>query len=1109
VSTQLQGERRTVTVLFADLSNFTTLAERLDPEDVATLIRECFSQAIGEIRTRDGWLEKHAGDALLAVFGAPVAHEDDPERAVAAALAIRQRIADANSRMADLAGAKLDVHIGVNTGLAVVTPALEKGDGDDFIVVGDTVNTAARLQQAAKPGQILVGEDTYSATEWFYEYAELPQLRLKGKSSPLSAWACTGARVAERGRRVPRSRTPLVGREKELAVLEQAVARLAEGDGGLLVLTGEPGTGKSRLFTEARAGALARGLLWLEGSTSSYGEAQAYAPFVDTIRAFAGIQADDDDSAAYERLERSVGGLFTSSELAEVLPYLAVLLGLALPERDAGSVRFLGGAGAGLQIFRATRRLFLRLARRSPLALALEDWHWADDASRALLEHLLPLTASVPLLVCCSSRAEGPRQDLTGDSVVELRLEPLADAAAAELVSALAGTSELPAALRTRIVQTSEGNPFFLEQLVRSLRGREARAVEKLEIPATLRSAITARVDQLRPATSEALRIASVLGRSFPHRLLAELVPEGQLERAVDELDAANLVRESFREGERHLSFEHALTHEVVYANALFAERRRMHARVARLLEETASEERLDELAGTLSFHWTRAAELERARSYLFRAGDHAGSVAASAEALAYYRQAVEGHDLGPRDRSLLDRKIGEAFFRRGEHRQAREYLESGLARLGFDYPETTRKLAWTIARAAGVQLGHRLLPIPRYRRICDEPDEWMEELSRIFDTLGWIYFFSHPERIVLDSLRQLNTAERRGNRLAVVRASTGLGFTFDAVPVRWLAGSYHRRAVALGAELENRRSVGIAYLGLAHHQRFQHAAYGEALDNYGRAAAECRSAGDIRSWMGATLTLSEVTAVQGRLDLSRGYGHRLLEVGEDAGDAQVRAWGHHAVGRTLQLAGDDEEARHHLELGCTLSAEVPDYQALVVARGNLGLVMLAQGEFEHALDLLEETRRLADERHLRTFASTDLLKALAVATLHAASVTSAGRRELRRARQACDALGRQQRLDRGAEPAALRLQGTYRWLQGDERRAAALWRRSAAAAKRLGQPYELAWTQVESGRRLGDGDLVDTASTALRQMAALAHVTTGSPTSAAEEGQPVTRERA
>lgn len=1081
----VRGERRTVTVLFADLSNFTQLAERLDPEDVAALIRECFREVIEEIRARDGWLEKHIGDAVLAVFGAPVAHEDDPVRAIRAALAIRDRVTALSDRLADRIGEPLDVHVGVNTGLAVIVPAIEHGDGDDFIVVGDTITTAARLQQNAGPGQILVGERTWSATEWCCEYQRQPPLKLKGKQGRIPAWACLGLRSSDGagGQAARVARSPLVGRAAERAVLERCVTQLTEGRGGFVLVTGDPGIGKTRLLAEAQAKAEERGLLWLQGRTVSYGEPAAYAPFVEILRAVAEIGGEDDDATAWRKLERCVLELFAGEETNEILPYLAMMLSIELPTKLGASVKYLEGGGAGLQIFRATRRLCERLARRQPVALVFEDWHWADETSAALLEHLLPVSGSAPVLFCCSTRAEQSSvttlqrrayELVPHDRIVVLELEPLRPADARKLVTDLAERERLSTGHVDEIVETADGNPFFIEEIVRSLEGGKHRPGH-LEIPDTLRGAIIARVDRLPTETADVLRAASVLGRSFSYRLLAEVGSETAVDRALDELVEVDLVREAADEGERQFAFKHAVTQEIVYDNILLAERREMHGHVANVLE-TVFEDRLDELAGTIAFHYTQAEEWDRAQAFLFRAGDHAGSIAASAEALTYYGRALEayshapGHELDAEERAKLDRKIGEAFFRRGEHDKATEYLERALACLG-GYWRTPTGVRLRIARAASVQLWHRLLPLPRYREVSDEPDPWMDELSRILDTLGWIYFFSNPERIVLDSFRQLNVAERRGHRLAMVRASTGLGFAFDAVAMRRTADAYHRRAVELCERLENPRSVGIAYLGLAHHQRYQLAAFDQALENYTRAENECRRAGDIRSRMGAMLMLAEVTGLKGDLDTSLGYGRRMIEVAEDAGDTQVGGWGHHATGRAFYLAGELEQAREHLERGGELSERVPDYQALVVAQGNLGLTLIEQGNVDEALDVLERAHQLAQERRLRSFASTDMLKGLAEGYLTLAERAVAQERErlLRRAKRACRALARQRKLDRAVPPALLRLQGKYRWLRGERAKAEKLWRRSVATAEALGLPLESESTRREAGSYVDD----------------------------------------
>jgi class 3 adenylate cyclase len=944
------------------------------------------------------------------------------------------------------------------------------------MTLGDAVTTAARLQQAARAGQILVGRTTYRATEHAFAYEPLPPLKLKGKQDRVAAWACVGRRAAEAGppgRHAGRS--PLVGRTAEVEALAQRLSALRGGEGGVVIVAGEAGVGKTRLLAETRAAAGERGLRRLEAGTASFGETAAYLPFRTLLAELAGIGGADDDAAALRKLTSAAAGTMPAEAAAEAAPYLATLLALDLPEELAAPLRHLDGEGIGLQVFRAVRRLFEGLARAQPLLLVFEDWHWADESSAGLLAHLVPLCDSVPLLVCCSTRSErGHVADLRrraaelglGPRTLDLRLSPLPAADARELIANLAGGLAVPARLHERILERTEGNPFFIEEVVSSL----ADAGD-VEIPDTLRGALIARIDRLPAEPREVLTVASVLGRSFAYEHLQRLVEAADLDRALAALVDAELLHEQPAPNGRTFSFRHALTHDVVYESVLLAHRRELHLRVARYLEDAFPDD-LDELAGTVAFHYAEAHEWEHAQAYLFRAGDHAATIAASHEALAYYRRAVEaysrasGEDWRDRQRADLDRKIGEAFFRRGDHERAAEYLEHALACLGFGYPETRARLRARIAGAAARQALHRLVPLPRYRRVVDAPDPWMDELSRILDTLGWIYFFSKPERVVLDSFRQLNEAERRGFRLAMVRASTGLGFVFDAVPVRRLGGTYHRRAVELGAALENRRSVGIAYLGLAHHQRYQLAALADALENYARAAAECRGAGDLRGWMGATLMLAEVTALTGDLDASLAHGRSLLQVGDEAGDNQVCAWAHHALGRTLRLA-DVPEAEQHLEQGFELARAVPDYQSLVVAGGNLGLVLRDAGKPARARDVLEQTRHVVEERRLRSFAATDLCNALALAALDAAErvAPEARAHELAAAGAACRRLARQVRLDRAAAPAALRLQGTHDWLRGRRRRAERRWRAALELAETIGLPHEVALTRTELDR--------------------------------------------
>src|SRR5712691_585958 len=317
VSATEVGDRRVVTALFSDLSGFTSLAEQLDPEDLTNLITECFSGLVEEVRLRGGWLEKQIGDALVAIFGAPVVHEDDPVRAVDAALAMRARMGEQNERLGARLGRPLELHIGVNTGLVVMGRGLETGEGDEMVVLGDTVNVAARLQQVARAGQILVGEATYSSTSSLFDFRKLPPLTVKGKAEPLTAYECLRAR-ARRVRaeeEIARVGSPLVGRDADLAAVLGCVERLGAGAGGVLAVLGEAGLGKSRLMAEARA-RLPAAVHWLEGRALSFGQTISYFPFIEIVKTDAGIAEEDGEEEGWRKLEARVRALFPAEQVA-------------------------------------------------------------------------------------------------------------------------------------------------------------------------------------------------------------------------------------------------------------------------------------------------------------------------------------------------------------------------------------------------------------------------------------------------------------------------------------------------------------------------------------------------------------------------------------------------------------------------------------------------------------------------------------------------------------------------------------------------------------------------------------------------------------------------
>ena len=465
----IEGERKLVTMMFADISGYTALAEQLDPEAVRELVNACFNHLVPVVEKYAGKVVRFIGDEIMATFGAPVAHENDPERALRSALEMMAELAVFSAEN----NIDMGMHIGINTGLVIAGGIGSEGQ-QQYGVTGDAVNLEARLRDAAERGEIYVGPDTHRLVAPLFEFERLEPMRVKGKSEPVQVYRLMGAKAQPGRVRGLESRgihSPLVGRDAQLAIINERLQRLLAGQGGILVIIGEAGTGKSRLMAEARQRANNLPVQWLEGRTLSFGQTISYYPFQEILWAFAGITDDDSEAGAWGKLEASLRDLF-AEDMLEVLPYLASLLSLEVRGEYAERVKYLDSEAMGRQVFIVMRRFIERQARVKPLVLVFEDLHWMDASSAALVEHLLPLVERVPLLVCGLSRPrrDSPsvrlqtvaHQDYAG-CYYEIILDPLSDVDSAQLVSKLLTIDELQGAIKAMIVDKADGNPFFME----------------------------------------------------------------------------------------------------------------------------------------------------------------------------------------------------------------------------------------------------------------------------------------------------------------------------------------------------------------------------------------------------------------------------------------------------------------------------------------------------------------------------------------------------------------------------------------------------------------------------------------------------------------------
>jgi class 3 adenylate cyclase len=651
------GERRWVTVVFADLSGFTPASERMDPEDVRAMVDPGLTRCSAIVEDHGGWVNRILGDAVLAVFGAPVSHEDDAERAVRSSLEM-QRCAAEHAH--EFGGLRL--RVGVNTGEVMFAP-VGPDAARDLTVMGDVANTAARLQTAADPGQVLVGEETWRTTRDAFEYEAVAPRDLKGKAEPVAAWVARRP-LASPGERLL-SAGPMIGRDAELDLLQSLWRRVVDGgEPHLVTVLGVPGIGKSKLVREAARVVEGEGGRVVRGGSLPYGERVPYAAFGQVVKDLAGIYESDDPSLAQRKLEafvsRAVGGEAHTGE------YLAVLLGLSAGEHDVEQRKLFGAA----------RNLVEALARERPTLFVLEDIQWADRSLLDLLEWLPTRVKDAPALFLTLARPEllDTRPGWAGGlrAYTALPLGPLSPAKTRALASLLLSGRPDTEGVLEHMERVAGGNPLFIEELASW--SADHRASDAF--PTTVRAIIAARLDALPEPERRLLLDASVVGEVFWRGALAHVAGDAAaVDDLLDDLESRDLVRRepaSRVQDDEEFAFKHLLIREVAYATVSKATRRERHRATAEYLEQVGGG--TGATVAVLAHHWCEAGEPARALDYLLVAAEHAGRGWAKAEAVRLYDQALE---LVPEDDRSLRQRIK---VRRGVAKQMllHSVLEAG-----------------------------------------------------------------------------------------------------------------------------------------------------------------------------------------------------------------------------------------------------------------------------------------------------------------------------------------------------------------------------------------------------------------------------------------------
>ena len=708
----LEGERKQVTVLFADLKGSMELLAGRDPEDARAVLDPVLERMIAAVHRFEGTVNQVMGDGIMALFGAPVAHEDHAVRAGYAALSIQEAIRALGEQTAHASDVPYHVRVGLNAG-EVVVKEIGNDLTMDYTAVGETTHLAARMEQLANPGAIFVTEPFVRLTEGYLQFKPLGLVAVKGLTEPIEVFELVDAEPT-RGRfqGAARGLARFVGRRPELDALERSLQRVRSGQGQAVAVIGDAGVGKSRLFYEFLELPSTRDCMILEASAVSYGKMSALQPFRELVRSFFQIDTRDDAGEIHRKVGEKLARLDES--LVAIAPAMIALQGTAVEDRDWHTVDPLQRRQRMLD---GLKRLFIRLSQAQPLILMIENLHWIDGDTQALLDSLVDSLPAARVLLLVNYRPEFQHGWGSKTYYVQLRLDPLSIDSCDELLRNLLGDAPELQPVKRLLLERTEGNPFFLEESIRNLvdsnvltgrRGacRLAKAPATIQVPATVQAVLAARIDRLSPDDKRVLQCAAVIGKDMSFAILQALVgmPETDLRQRLGNLQAAEFLYEKSLFPDLEYTFKHALTQDVAYGTLLTDRRRELHASVVHAIE-TLQRDRLANEVDRLAYHAFRGALWEAAVAYARQAGAKAARNSAYREAAAWLEQGLEAlARLPQRNETLahaveLRLELRNMLLPLGEHQRILEHLaqaEKLATSLGDE-----RRLGWVCANRA------------------------------------------------------------------------------------------------------------------------------------------------------------------------------------------------------------------------------------------------------------------------------------------------------------------------------------------------------------------------------------------------------------------------
>ena len=889
----IEGERKIVTVMFSDVSGFTAISEKLDPEDVHAIMDRVFEVILNAVHHYEGTVNQFLGDGVMALFGAPIAHEDHAQRALSTALAIQDGLKPLAEDVKRTHGVDFRMRMGINTG-PVVVGAIGHDLRMDYTAVGDTTNLAARLLAIAKPGQIVTSRRTQNLRDRFFVFEDLGEFQVKGKTEPVRAYAVSRELSGRTRLEVTKERglTPLAGRDRELQHLAEIYRRAIDRQGAIAVLMGDPGVGKSRLLYEFLRRVEAETVQVLEATCASYGRSMAYRPIIDLLRRslglFEGIATDEIRSHVAKQRE------FLGLEGEERNILLAHFLGVSA---SPDFLSRLSGAQLKERTFAAIRDLLVRMSEEEPLILVVENMHWVDTASDEFLAHLATNLSGHRILLVLTTRQGYSAPWLTPPLAETLTLEGLGAGDVRGMVCTLLGVDDVSEQLFKFLAERSEGNPLYVEEILRQLQETGGLAVEDGEarlsradvtVPATIHDIIAARVDRLAEALKRTLQGGAVIGRRFGVSLVSRVlkVTPDQVDKHLQELHGLDFVFPSAQEPEPMYSFKHALTQDVVYAGMLERRRRTYHVAAAVGLEELFAP-RIDDVVELVAYHFRRGQVWDKAVTYLRQAATKAEGRSAYQQALASLEEALDALRHLPETPETNEQEIDMRLELRGSLYRLGEF-EKMLACLR---EAETKASALADARRLGlvsIHTGEYFRQTGRFAESRTHTEQALA-LGKKLQDLSVQLYASHILGLACYALGDYRRASELLRAVAQLPAAEWRSGAFSGMVGSWAAF----------------QAVNLAWLARSLAERGE---FEEAVDAGHRAVALAEESGSPYSLAAACIGLGYVSLVRGDLDAAGPVLERACSVAREASLTLLRPQATRLLGGAYLLAGRIDE---------------------------------------------------------------------------------------------------------------------------------------------------------------------------------------------------------